>query len=83
MRLILLLKMIWKKEIKYWKRMSEVFKNIPGVGGKIISFPLIVILVTPFHYAFALMHAFFEFCLMFCNKKQFDKNMETHFKMVA
>lgn len=64
-----------KKEIIHWKRMRELFKDMVGIGGMLIAYPLLVITISICHYAFAIMHISFEFILFIFNRKQFKENM--------
>lgn len=77
-----LLKIMLKKEKVHYKRMIELFKEIDGIGGKCIAFPLMLTLITFFHYCFAFMHCGFETFLYICNRNQFDCNIKVMTKHV-
>jgi len=70
-----LLKIVLKKEKIHWTRMIPLFKEMEGIGGKIIAYPILVFIISVCHYAFALMHTLFESFLFVFNKKQFKENM--------
>ena len=64
-----------KKEKVHWKRTFGVYKEMDDIGGKMISFPIIIVLISLFHYCFAGMHLLFECTLFFTNKTRFRHNM--------
>lgn len=80
MRYTKLFWILWRKEINYWVRMWELRKKISTVIGKIISWPILCILITPFHYAFSLAHFLFETFLFVTDRKQFEYNIKEHAK---
>jgi len=70
-----LLEILWKKELIHWRRMKQVFGKFNWFG-KLIIAPLVVILVTLTHYAFALMHTMFELCLYAFARQAFKYNLQ-------
>lgn len=72
-----------KKEKNHYKRMIKLFKEVKQIGGKLIAFPIIFILITFFHYCFAFMHAMFETFLFFFNKEQFNINMKKNYGKIS
>lgn len=70
-----LLEILWNKEKIHYKRLKKCFNNMNNWSGKLIAWPLVCIIVTFFHYCFALMHFLFESFMFFYNKKQFEENM--------
>lgn len=76
MSYINLIKIMLKKETIHYKRMCQLFKMVEGFGGKCIAFPLMFIIITFFHYCFALMHFLFETFMYLCNRNQFERNVE-------
>jgi len=68
-------KVFFKKEKIHWKRMIKLFRELTGIGERIISFPILVVLISIFHYAFALMHFLFESVMFFSNKEQYKHNI--------
>jgi len=70
-----LLNITFKKEIIHWNRMGELFKEMTGIGGVLIAYPILVAIVSICHYLFALMHTSFELFLFVINRKQFKENM--------
>jgi len=77
-----LMKLMYKKENVHYKRMIDLFHEMNDFGEKFISYPIIVILVSFFHYCFAIMHFLFELYLSIFNKIQFKQNMEVSHKKV-
>lgn len=72
-----LLTIMWNKEKIHWSRMLKLFIKMDTFGAKIISYPIIVLLVSFGHYAFMFMHTSFELVLFFMNKPHFIKNLNT------
>lgn len=68
---------MWQKEKIHWNRMMLLFKKMDTFGAKIISYPIIVLIVSIGHYAFMSMHTSFELVLFFTNKCHFKKNLNT------
>lgn len=77
-----LIGLMLKKEKVHWHRMNGLFYEMDDLGSKIISYPIIVILVSFFHYCFASMHFLFETYMFLFKKNQFLKNMEASHKKV-
>lgn len=77
-----LLNITIKKEIIHRKRMGKLFKDMTGIGGIFIAYPLLVIIISLCHYAFAIMHTLFEFTLFIFNRKQFKENMNKIYKQL-
>lgn len=76
MKYIELFKVMLNKEKKYYLRMFSLFNKVEGIGGKLIAYPICFILITFFHYCFALMHFLFESYLFLFNNKQFAVNVK-------
>jgi len=72
-----LISIMLKKEGKHWKAMKLLYKEMTDIGAKIISYPILVILISFFHYLFSSMHFLFESYLYLFNRKQFSKNLIT------
>ncbi len=72
---ITLFKMMLIKEGKHWKLMKQLFSEMDDIGSKLISYPIIVVLVSFFHYLFSFAHFLFETVLFIFNKKQFQYNL--------
>lgn len=81
MRYIEFLKIMLNKEKIYYSRMFSLFKKVEGIGGKLIAYPICFILITFFHYCFALMHFLFESYLFLFNNKQFVINIKKELKL--
>jgi hypothetical protein len=78
-------KILLKKENIHWTRMFELKKEMIGAGGIVITYPIIIFILTISHYAFAGMHTAFEIYLFLFNQKQFELNMiniEKHLKEI-
>ena len=76
MKNITLIELLFKKEIIHWLRMKVLFGEMEGIGAKLIAFPIIVSIITGFHYCFAGMHSLFEITMFFANRTQFRNNMK-------
>ncbi len=63
------------KEKIHWIRMGRLFFEMDSIGAKVVTYPIIVVIITAFHYAFAGMHFMFEFVMFLLNRKQFKGNM--------
>ena len=70
-----LIKILWIKEGKHWGRMGDMLKAINSLPGKIISWPILCVIISVFHYCFAVMHFLFETFLYFFNHNQYQRNM--------
>ncbi len=71
-----MLYIFYKKELAHWSMMKELFREMEGVGGILVAYPIFVIIISICHYAFAVMHGLFELFLYFFNKEQFKTNLE-------
>lgn len=71
-----LLWLMWKKDLIHWKRMRELYKEMDDLGSRFISYPIIFLIISVFHYMFAGMHFMFETYTWITNKTQFRKNMK-------
>lgn len=70
-----LLKIIWLKEIKHWKLMRDALNKFNNFFAKITVGIIVVILISIFHYMFALMHTLYEILLYFFARNQFKANL--------
>ena len=75
MRYTKLIWILWQKEIKHWSRMFDMLGAIHSVSGKLISWPILSIIISFFRYCFAGMHFLFETFLFVFNREQFNENM--------
>ena len=73
---ITLIGVLFKKESIHWIRMGRLFAEMPSIGAKLITYPIIVLIITLFHYAFAGMHTLFEIIMYIINRRQFKFNMD-------
>ena len=71
-----LIKILWLKEIKYWKRTREMFKKFESAWSRWTLGLIVTILVTFFHYLFAIMHLLFESFLFIFARKRFKHNLQ-------
>jgi hypothetical protein len=70
-----LISILTKKEQMHWSRMIRLKKEMIGIGGTLITYPIIVFILSISHYAFAGMHTGFEIYMYLFNRKQFELNM--------
>ena len=75
MKNITLAQLLLKKEIVHWFRMRALFNEMDSIGAKLVTYPIIVAIITVFHYCFAGMHSLFEITMYFINREQFRLNM--------
>ena len=66
-----------QKDRIHYHRMKELFFEMDDLGSKFISFPIIFILITFFHYAFVGMHLLFEASLFLFANERFKLNVQT------
>jgi hypothetical protein len=71
-----LLSILWKKEKIHWKRIVQIFSKINGWIFKLTFGVIVAILVTLFHYAFALMHTLYEMFLFVFARQAFKANLQ-------
>ena len=71
-----LLKLFVQKEKSFWIRNKNFFLEQTKKSDKLSAF-IIILLVYPAHYCFALMHLAFEIFLWLVNQEQFKKNLHT------
>ena len=64
-----------KKEKVHYLQMKMLFGEMTDYGSKFVSYPIMVIIISFFHYCFALMHFLFESFLFITNKNQFKLNL--------
>ena len=69
-------KLILKNESRYWDRMFGSISDFKGILGKLILWPLLIILVTPFHWIFTLAHVLFETWVYFTDPLKFEENIK-------
>jgi len=55
--------------------MNKLYEAMVGVGGKIVTYPITVFLLSVAHYAFAGMHTSFELFMYVFHRKKFEMNM--------
>jgi hypothetical protein len=71
-----LLIILAKKEAIHWKRIGKMFSRFPGWLNKATFGLIVVILVTLFHYVFALMHTLYELFLFIFFRQAFKANLQ-------
>lgn len=71
-----LIKILLKKEKIHYNRMIKLFGEVENIGGKLIAFPIIFVLITFFHYCFAFMHTMFETFMYIFNRERFNINVK-------
>jgi hypothetical protein len=67
---------LYKKEMIHWKRVKQMFSKFPSWISKFTFGLIVVILVTIFHYAFALMHTLYEMVLFVFARDLFKANLQ-------
>lgn len=73
---ITVLRLLWIKEGIHWNRMSILWKIVgKDVGARFISYPIMVVLVSLSHYAFAGMHTLLDIYLFFFKRNILRKNV--------
>jgi hypothetical protein len=72
-----LFKILWLKEKKYWKRNSEMLKKFDSIWSRVTFGLFVAVIVTIFHYGFALMHLLFESILFIFARERFKQNLNT------
>lgn len=75
MRYTKLLEILWIKEKIHYKRLKKCLNNMDNWPARLIAWPLVCVIVTFFHYCFALMHFLFESFMFLYNRNQFKQNM--------
>ncbi|MDD5649115.1 MAG: hypothetical protein PHF86_01670 [Candidatus Nanoarchaeia archaeon] len=71
-----LIKILFKKEIKHWKRTRQIFKRFNNNLSK-YTFGIIVICIgTIFHYIFALMSTLYNSLLFIISNRYFKENLQ-------
>jgi len=71
-----LISILWKKEKVHWKRTGQVLGKFSGWLSKATFGLIVVVLVTLFHYAFALMHTLYEILLFIFARDAFKANLQ-------
>jgi hypothetical protein len=67
---------LWKKELIHWRRTKQMLSKFPGWLSKATFGLIVVILITIFHYAFAIMHTLFELFLFVFMRDMFKANLQ-------
>ena len=78
-----MLYVFYRKEFKHWELMGELYKEMVGVGGVLVAYPILVVIITLLHYTFFVMHSLFELILYFFDRKQFKVNLNRMQKSVG
>lgn len=74
---ITLLRIFLMKEKIHWQRIGKLWLEMNWeIGGILVAFPIIAILVCFAHYAFSFMHTAFEIFMYFTKREQFNANMK-------
>ena len=67
---------LWKKELIHWKRVVQMFDKFPSWVGKFTFGLIVIVLVTLFHWMFALMHTLYELFLFIFARQAFKANLQ-------
>lgn len=65
-----------KKEIVHWNRMNNLLKTIKEWYFKYTIGLLAIMIISLFHYMFAIMHISYEIVLFIFANKQFKNNLQ-------
>jgi len=71
-----LLKIMWQKEKKHWKRIKEMLGKVKGWGMKLTVGAIMALLIIIAHYGFMIMHTLYETFLFFVSRKAFKANLQ-------
>lgn len=71
-----LLKILWKKEKRHWKRIAEMFTKFNSWLSKLTFGIIVASLIIIAHYAFAIMHTLYELFLWIFFRKAFKANLQ-------
>lgn len=71
-----LLIILWKKELIHWKRVGKIINKFNSWFGKVITSTIIIILVSIFHYLFAIMHTLYELVLFIFARNYYRENLK-------
>ena len=71
-----LLQILWKKEKIHWQRIEKMLSRFPGWLNKATFGFIVVVLVSIFHYMFALMHTLYELLLFVFARQLFRANLQ-------
>lgn len=71
-----LFKILWKKEKIHWNRIGKIFSRFQGWLNKATFGFIVVVLVSIFHYIFALMHTLYEILLFIFARELFKTNLQ-------
>lgn len=71
-----LITILWKKEVIHWKRIAKMLGRFPGWLNKATFGFIVVVLVSIFHYLFALMHTAYELFLYIFARQLFKANLQ-------
>ena len=71
-----LAEILWKKEKVHWRRIGQILSKFNGWISKLTFGVIIAILITIFHYCFAIMHTLYEICLCVFARNYFKSNLQ-------
>ena len=71
-----LLKIMWQKEKKHWKRIKEMLGKVKGWGMKLTVGAIMALLIIIAHYGFMIIHTLYETFLFFVSRKAFKANLQ-------
>jgi hypothetical protein len=67
---------LWKKEKIHWIRLGQLLKKFNGYAYKLTFGLIVAILISIFHYIFALMHTLYEILLFIFARQAFKANLQ-------
>ena len=71
-----LLKILWIKEKRHWKRTKDVFKKFNHWFGKLTLGAILAVIGTLVHIGFALMSTAWQSLMFLVYRKQFKVNLQ-------
>ena len=70
-----LLKILWKKEKRHWKRTFDSVKKVNNRIGKIFTTLVLMTIGNVVHYSFVLMSTLWQSLLFIVARKSFKRNL--------
>ena len=67
---------LWKKEVIHWIRITQLLKKFNGLAFKLTFGLIVALLISIFHYLFAIMHTLYEILLFIFARQAFKSNLQ-------
>jgi hypothetical protein len=71
-----MVKILWKKEKRHWKRTFDSIKKVNNWIGKIVATIVLMLLGNLVHYAFVIMSTLWQSILFIVARKRFKLNLQ-------